>query len=84
MTALISVKINDQILVINSGMSVAAALALSGNPVTRTSLTDQARAPVCGMGVCMECRVNIDGRAHQLACQIMCLDGMQITTAKRH
>ena len=80
MNQLMSVKINDQITVVNSGISVAAAIALSGQLVTRISVTGQARAPVCGMGICMECRVNIDGQAHQLACQTLCLDGMQIKT----
>jgi aerobic-type carbon monoxide dehydrogenase small subunit (CoxS/CutS family) len=80
-TALISVTINQQIAVVKSGISVAAAIALSGHPQTRISVTGQARAPVCGMGICMECRVTIDGQAHQLACQTLCIDGMQIKTA---
>jgi aerobic-type carbon monoxide dehydrogenase small subunit (CoxS/CutS family) len=76
----IKIRINDQIFEVSPNISVAAAIALSGNPVTRTSVTGQARAPFCGMGICMECRVNIDGQEHQLACQTLCLDGMQITT----
>jgi predicted molibdopterin-dependent oxidoreductase YjgC len=36
--------------------------------------------PLCGMGVCMGCRVTIDGRAHQLACQTLVRDGMEVTT----
>jgi succinate dehydrogenase/fumarate reductase-like Fe-S protein len=34
------------------------------------------------MGVCHECRVTVNGRAHVLACQTLCSDGMQIETAK--
>ncbi len=82
MTALISVTINDHITEVNPGISVAAAIALSGNPVTRISVTGQTRAPVCGMGICMECRVSIDGLAQQLACQTLCLEGMQIRTGQ--
>ena len=78
--SVISITIDDQRVDVNAGISVAAAIALSGNPVTRTSVTGQPRAPVCGMGICMECRVTIDGQAHQLACQILCLDGMRINT----
>ncbi|MDO8178136.1 MAG: (2Fe-2S)-binding protein [Undibacterium sp.] len=80
MSAFVSIKINDQLIDVNAGISVDAAIALSGNPVTRTSVTGQPRAPLCGMGICMECRVTIDGQAHQLACQTLCLDGMQIST----
>lgn len=80
MSAVISITIDDQRVDVNAGISVAAAIALSGNQVTRTSVTGQPRAPVCGMGICMECRVTIDGQAHQLACQTLCLDGMRIST----
>ena len=82
MSQLISVTINGQIVVVNPDISVAAAIALSGNPVTRISVTGQARAPVCGMGICMECRVSINGQTQQLACQTLCLDGMQIQTGQ--
>jgi aerobic-type carbon monoxide dehydrogenase small subunit (CoxS/CutS family) len=80
MTALISLTINQQSIAVPPGISVAAAIAFSGKLVTRVSVTGQARAPVCGMGICMECRVTINGQAHQLACQTLCLEGMQIKT----
>ncbi|HCI6741169.1 TPA: (2Fe-2S)-binding protein, partial [Klebsiella variicola subsp. variicola] len=35
------------------------------------------RAPFCGMGVCQECRVTVDG-LRVLACQTLCRAGMQI------
>jgi aerobic-type carbon monoxide dehydrogenase small subunit (CoxS/CutS family) len=38
------------------------------------------RQPLCGMGVCGECRVTVDGRAHRLGCQVACVDGMEIRT----
>ena len=50
MNQLVSITINDEIIVVTAGSSVAAAIALSGNPVTRISVTGQPRAPVCGMG----------------------------------
>jgi succinate dehydrogenase/fumarate reductase-like Fe-S protein len=34
------------------------------------------------MGVCQECRVTIDGRAHVLACQTLCRAGMCIEAAQ--
>jgi predicted molibdopterin-dependent oxidoreductase YjgC len=63
-----------------AGTTVAAALAIAGVPATRTSVSGQPRAPLCGMGVCQECRVTIDGRAHALACQTLCRDGQIIQT----
>jgi predicted molibdopterin-dependent oxidoreductase YjgC len=61
-----------------SGISVAAALMNSGRPI-RVSVTGEARSAVCGMGICQECRVTIDGRAHQRACLTAVRDGMVIT-----
>ena len=62
-----------------AGISVAAALALRPPGCSRTSVIGQGRAPFCGMGVCHECRVLIDGR-RQLACQTLCVDGMRVET----
>ncbi|MDD1016767.1 (2Fe-2S)-binding protein [Pseudomonas rubra] len=62
-----------------AGTSVAAALALGGDGCSRTSVSGQRRAPLCGMGICQECRVSIDGR-RRLACQTLCRDGMQVET----
>lgn len=62
-----------------AGTTVAAALALGGDGTARTSVSGQRRAPLCGMGVCQECRVNIDGQ-RRLACQTLCRDGMQVET----
>ncbi|KIP96280.1 MULTISPECIES: 2Fe-2S iron-sulfur cluster-binding protein [Pseudomonas] len=61
------------------GTTVAAALALAGDGSTRTSVSGQRRAPLCGMGVCQECRVTIDG-LRRLACQTLCRDGMHVET----
>lgn len=48
--------------------------------VTRRSVGGQLRAPLCGMGVCQECRVTVNGRAHVLSCQTLCLPGMDVQT----
>ncbi|RQO81530.1 (2Fe-2S)-binding protein [Acidovorax sp. FJL06] len=62
-----------------AGTSVAAALAQQPPGNARTSVTGEARTPLCGMGVCHECRVRIQGRI-RLACQTMCTEGLQIHT----
>ena len=61
------------------GSTVAAALYLGGDGSSRTSVGDQRRAPVCGMGICQECRVSIDGQ-RRLACQTLCRSGMRVET----
>ena len=62
------------------GTSVAVALLASGASRFRTSLQGEPRGPVCGMGICFECRVTIDGRPHQRACLVVCAPGMAIET----
>ncbi|SDF55177.1 (2Fe-2S)-binding protein [Dyella sp. 333MFSha] len=60
-----------------ASITVAAAL-LSLDLPFRRSVSGQHRAAVCGMGVCFECRVRIDGVAQQRACQVTVRDGMTV------
>lgn len=80
MSSQLQISINGHAFSVAPGLSVAAALAQCGFYSTRTSVSGAARAPVCGMGVCQECRVTINGRMHQLACQTMCTEGLAIET----
>lgn len=60
--------------------AAAAVFLRYGVRGTRTSVSGQSRAAFCGMGVCQECRMTIDARAHVLACQTICREGMTIRT----
>ena len=64
-----------------AGTTVAAAILASGESALRRSVSGAARGPLCGMGICFECRVSIDGEPHQRSCQIVCREGMVIRTA---
>jgi predicted molibdopterin-dependent oxidoreductase YjgC len=77
--ATVTLVVDGRRVAVAPGLSVAAALARVGDGVTRTSVSGMARAPLCGMGICQECRVDIDGR-RVLACQTVCRDGMDIST----
>jgi D-hydroxyproline dehydrogenase subunit gamma len=63
------------------GTSVAAALLNAGAWGFRRSVLGEMRGPLCGMGVCHECRVTIDGIAHGRACLVLVADGMKVRTA---
>lgn len=63
------------------GSTVAAALLNAGIPC-RFSESGEPRAPVCGMGICFECRAVIDGVPHRRTCQIVCRDGMMVETER--
>ena len=63
-----------------AGAMVSAAVAIAGVRGFRKSVTGEARSPLCGMGICFECRVTINGRDHCRSCQIPCEPGMEVTT----
>jgi sarcosine oxidase subunit alpha len=74
------ISIDGQPAEVELGLSVLAALWNAGLLVTRTSITGEARGPLCGMGVCFECRVSIDGQPHRRACLELVRDGQEIGT----
>jgi sarcosine oxidase subunit alpha len=66
-----------------AGTTVAAAVLLTQGPAFRRSVTGEPRGPLCGMGVCFECRLTIDGRPQQRSCQTPCRPGMEVQTDAR-
>lgn len=78
MTESVRVRINGGWFLVPEGISVAAALIRSGEDAFRTSVRGERRGPLCGMGICFECRVN--ARAHVRACQTAVREGMEIRT----
>lgn len=62
-------------------ITVAAAIMLAERLAFRRSVGGEARFPVCGMGICFECRVTIDGEPHRRSCQTSVREGMEIKTS---
>ncbi len=63
------------------GESVAAALLAAGVRTLRHSpKRHKPRGLYCGIGLCYECLVTVDGRAAVRACQTAVADGMVIET----
>ena len=79
MSARVSLTVNGKPIEVVEGASVAAAVAQSG-AAFRRSLSGEPRSALCGMGVCFECRVTIDGVAQQQACILPVRAGMQVLT----
>ena len=71
--------LNGQPQRVPAGVTVAAALHIAGASITRISVSGEGRAAFCGMGICHECRVLIDGQ-RRLACQTVCVAGMAVQT----
>ena len=76
----IEFSLNGQPQRVPEGVTVAAALHIAGTGITRISVSGERRAAFCGMGICQECRVLINGQ-RRLACQTLCVEGMAVQTA---
>lgn len=63
-----------------SGTSVAAALLNLNVHGFRRSVAGAERGPLCGMGICYECRVTIDGVPHRRSCLVAVAEGMIVRT----
>lgn len=61
------------------GETVMAALIAAGVRTLKHSKEGHERGGFCGMGVCFECRVRIDGRPEQ-ACLTVVEEGMEVLT----
>jgi sarcosine oxidase subunit alpha len=76
----VRVTVDGRALDVPADVSVAAALLDAGVTAFRRSLRGEPRAPLCGMGICHECRVTIDGIAHRRACLEPVADGLVVET----
>ena len=64
-----------------TGQSVAAALlAANQRALRKTRFNNNDRGVFCGIGVCFDCLVVIDGIANQRACLIEARPGMKVQT----
>ena len=64
-----------------TGQSVAAALLSADQRILRkTRFNNNERGVFCGIGVCFDCLVVIDGVTNQRACLIEAKPGMKVQT----
>ena len=78
--ATITIEIDGRRIQVAPGISVAAAMLNAGVGVFRRSVGGEARAPLCGMGSCYECRVTIDGVPQRRSCLEPVRAGMRVRT----
>lgn len=74
------VRVNGEVLLVDERTTVAVAIAKAGISGFRRSVRGEWRAPLCGMGICAECRASVNGVANRNTCQIWCKPGMLIET----
>ena len=67
-----------QTIVAQEGQSLAAALTQAGVRAFRKTARDAERGLFCGMGVCQDCLVNVDGVSNRRACMTPVAGGMKV------
>ena len=75
----ISLTVDGRVLRARDGDTLAIAL-LNGAivPFRHTALSGGPRAPLCLMGACFDCLVEVDGRPNVQACMVAAREGMQV------
>ncbi|MEY2876833.1 MAG: hypothetical protein RLZ24_260 [Actinomycetota bacterium] len=64
------------------GQSIAAALiAIGQRELRRTRFGEEPRSIFCGIGICFDCVVTIDGIANQRACLIEISSDMKVESS---
>jgi NADPH-dependent 2,4-dienoyl-CoA reductase/sulfur reductase-like enzyme len=68
MSQTIDIEFEGRTIVARAGESLAATLTANGVLALRRTRCDAERGMFCGMGVCQDCLVEVDGRPAQRAC----------------
>ena len=79
----LTLRVNGRAISVEEGTSVAAAVVIAGVTVFRRSVTGEPRGPLCGMGICFECRATVDGVPQRRTCQLGVREGMEVVTDGR-
>ena len=75
----ITLTVNGTSIAVPVGATVAVAIVLAG-AACRKSVSGERRGPLCGMGICFECRAVVNGQSHCRSCQVVCQSGMEVKT----
>ena len=81
MSGRVTLLVDGQRLEAEATANLAAALLAAGQRRLRTTArTGEPRGVFCGMGVCFDCLVTVDGRPGVRACLTRVRDGMRVET----
>jgi D-hydroxyproline dehydrogenase subunit gamma len=64
------------------GLTIAAAVLVLGARTLRVTPRGRPRSLFCGMGVCFDCAMEVDGRAGVRACTTLVRPGMRVVTQR--
>ncbi len=78
----VSVTLDGRPVVAYEGETVAAVLIVEEGLTTRHTASGASRGIYCGMGVCFECLVVVDGVPNTRSCMTLVTDGMRVERQK--
>lgn len=77
----VTIHVDGRPVSVVEGVSLAAALVGDRTWTFRYNpVSEEPRGPFCGMGVCLECEVTVDGRSGVRACLTPVRPGMRVET----
>jgi thioredoxin reductase len=77
----VRLRFDDREIEALEGETIAAALAAADVVAVRQARSGAPRGPFCGMGVCFDCLVTVDGRPSQRACLTRVAAGMDVRSS---
>ncbi|CAN7599225.1 (2Fe-2S)-binding protein [Polaromonas sp. LjRoot131] len=73
------IRVEDREVHVSEGQTLAMALLGAGVvPFRRTAVSGAPRTPLCLMGVCFDCLVEVDGSQNVQSCLVEVREGMQV------
>jgi len=74
----VTISLDGRPVVAYAGETVATVLIAEGHRATRTTVGGEPRGVFCGMGVCFDCLVVVDGAPNTRACMTFVAEGMDV------
>ena len=82
MTEKVSFSFNGKVFECESGQTIAAALiAADQRELRSTRFGNEPRSIFCGIGICYDCVVVVDGVSNQRSCLVEVKSGMKVESA---
>ncbi len=75
-----AIDVDGEAILARPGQTLAAVLLAAGRQTFRYTRSGKPRGIFCGMGVCFDCLLTVDGLDDQRACMTPARPGMQVQT----
>ncbi|HDM09972.1 MAG: (2Fe-2S)-binding protein [Deltaproteobacteria bacterium] len=75
-----TIEVNGKNIVAHAGQTIAEAMLANGLKVFRRTRNGSPRGPYCGMGICYECRMIVNGIPNVRTCMTPATPGCKVLT----